>query len=124
MIKSTRPELNPNIMIKLDKITSKGVTSMTEADKIWLRARRSYLNPTQLETYAEVLGNVIDDKTTSNGGSNSPSTSVTPGVKPPGEPSYKDLQKEASSYGMKNTVAKSRAKLIKFINQAKKVKGE
>jgi hypothetical protein len=44
-----------DFLAKLSEITQKEIAALTEADIIFLKARRSYLTPEQLETYAPVL---------------------------------------------------------------------
>jgi hypothetical protein len=54
--------MNPSAKEYLDKILEKGPESLNEPEKAFLRARRSYLKPSQVEEYKEVLNPVKEVK--------------------------------------------------------------
>jgi len=76
-------QLNDRALAKLTEIVKKELPSLTEADKVFLRARQAYLNRRQLRTFGSVL-------------------KAKPQVeaeKADTRPSYRQLQKQAKALG-------------------------
>lgn len=47
--------MDPRSQELFDKITAKPIEELTEDDKVFLRARRSYLKPSQKKDYADII---------------------------------------------------------------------
>jgi len=90
--------LNPEAQKALDNICIKEVHELTETDIGFLKARRSYLTSEMLQKYESILQDKPQavDKTETL--------------------SYRDLQRHASSLGIKS-VGKTYADLIKLVKE-------
>jgi hypothetical protein len=92
-----------NFMERLLRITQKRIAEMNDEEKAFLRARQSYLNDAQLETYKEILQEKVETS------QSQPTESK--------DLSYRELQKVASEKGMGKTVGKTKEELEKFIEE-------
>jgi len=101
--------MDPKSQETLDNILTKSLEALTEDDKAFLRARRSYLNKSQIETYEDVLSEVP-----------APKEEVEPEVSDAQPPSYlstKDLKVKAEELGV-DTKGKSRQEIEDLIKEA------
>jgi len=101
--------MNEEAKVIFDKILRKSISSLTEWDIKFLKARRDYLNETQLGFYS-----VLFDGKPSTYASDSDPKEVDPVVE---GPSYKELQAKAKELGLKYVGVKA-DKLKIMIEQA------
>ena len=93
---------------KLKLIVEKEVRSLTTADIVFLKARRSYLTQEQLEKFDSVLTEETPEEEVV--------TADRTDVLLEGEhPSYRDLQKRAKELGKVTVVGQTRDQLIDYI---------
>ena len=85
--------MDPLSQKRLDEITEKEILALTDAEKLFLKARRDYLNKKQLDTYAEVLEANV-------GLTEPPTESVASFIGGNAKLSYRDLQRKAKTYGL------------------------
>ncbi|MEM4271413.1 MAG: hypothetical protein QXO70_04970 [Candidatus Pacearchaeota archaeon] len=97
----------PDFKVKLEMILAKDKSALTAGDKIFLKARKMYLNKKQLSNLSDVLEEEVEVETVK---------ADPTDVLPEGEhPSYRDLQRRASELGMKEVVGQTREQLEKYI---------
>jgi len=87
----------------LRDILSKEISSLTERDKSFIRARRSYLTPEQAVYYDAIIMNI-------------PTTKTDNSMKPTNQVSYKALIAKAKELGFKARAGMKRQEIQQMID--------